>query len=187
MGRQKRRGAVHQRRNVVSVMDGYERNNAEFAEAKEWSEQLLQRGDVAPASELTAAEFKQRLRDTRAEIERMTCNALAEHEQKIADMLAEHARDVESKIAAALANQPRALTPDEIEARTDKLIERALAERDARWLDVFGKFDSQRRKQLRAEISAEIGQVRADFTIDKAARRERDGVVELAGRRHDTA
>jgi hypothetical protein len=55
----------------------------------------------------------------------------------------------------------------------------AIAARDEFWRDVLGGLVSEVRKQLRAEIVEQVGGLRADITIEKAAERRDDGVVEL--------
>jgi hypothetical protein len=74
----------------------------------------------------------------------------------------------------------------------DTKIAAALAARDEHWRDVLGALVSEVRKQLRAEISAEVGLLRADLTIEKAAANDRNGVVRLPSwfnrrRAHDAA
>jgi hypothetical protein len=59
----------------------------------------------------------------------------------------------------------------------DGRISAAIAARDEYWRDVLGGLVSAIRKQLRAEISAEVGQLRADIAIEKAAERREHGEI----------
>jgi hypothetical protein len=61
----------------------------------------------------------------------------------------------------------------------DAKIAAAITERDERWRDVLGALVAEVRKQLRAEISAEVGLLRADVTITKAHAGDRDAVIRL--------
>jgi hypothetical protein len=53
-------------------------------------------------------------------------------------------------------------------------IERANSARDDYWRDVLGSLISEVRKQLRSEISAEVGLLRADVEIQTKAAERRD-------------
>jgi hypothetical protein len=59
----------------------------------------------------------------------------------------------------------------------DGRVEHANAARDELWRDVLGGMIAELRKAWRAEINEQVGLLRADYTIDKAAaeRREHDG------------
>src|SRR5260370_17466510 len=93
-----------------------------------------------------------------------------------------------------MAELPRALTSADIEVLVERKFDAGLSEHkiraDARW-DAVGDALGETRKQLRSEIQEQVGLLRADLTIEKAAeRRERGDVVELPkfiGRRHDVA
>jgi hypothetical protein len=61
----------------------------------------------------------------------------------------------------------------------DGKIAAANAERDKIWRDVLGAVVSEVRRQLRSEISAEVGSLRADVTIAKAHAGDRADVVRL--------
>jgi hypothetical protein len=82
---------------------------------------------------------------------------------------------------APVPASPRISAAEELRLKTyiDTKIAAANAERDERWREVLGKLVSEVRKQLRAEISAEVGLLRADLTIEKAHADEHNGVVRL--------
>jgi hypothetical protein len=115
--------------------------------------------------------------------------------ERVADVTVEH-RDHSGeywerpKPAPVPTPQPRSPTVAEIEmqrsrdwtAFVDSRIEHALAERawrDEARMEATGKALGEIRKQLRAEIQEQIGLLRADITIEKAAERREADVVEL--------
>jgi hypothetical protein len=68
------------------------------------------------------------------------------------------------------------------QANIQSRIKSELAEHDELWDDVIGKLVSDLRKQWRREIQEELGQFRADATVQRAAERrnhDRGEVVEM--------
>ena len=75
---------------------------------------------------------------------------------------------------AAEINQLRAR---DWQSYVDGRIAKALAEHDAIRREATAQFVAEVRKQLREEISAEVGKLRAELTVQRAA--ERNDVIDL--------
>jgi hypothetical protein len=132
---------VDRKRTVVTDMDA-EARKAAFAEAKARSLDALARtADVKVEPRDHGVEYWQRPEPAPAPVPQPNQPTVAEIEMLRSQ---DWARFVDGRLSAALAAH------------------------DELWRDVIGAVIAEERKKMRAEISAEVGQLRADVTVQKA-------------------